>query len=605
MDVRLIAATTLAFVLRAVYLLEIRGAPMYSLLAGDASAYDAWARRLAGGDWLGREVFYQAPLYPYFLGVIYAVRGADVDFVRWVQVVLGSLSCLALGLAGRAWFSLRVGAVAAFLLAVYPSAIFFDGLIQKPVLDLFLLSCLLYVLGRTQRRPTVSGWLVAGALVGFLSLSRENALFLLAIVLVWSLLGFRQSSPVHRLRWAASLVLGAMLVLGPVAARNWVVGGELHVTTSQLGPNFYMGNNPAADGTYQPLRPGREVPEFEREDATELAERALGRTLSPGEVSRYWLGQGLAFIFSEPGRWLRLMLRKWLLVWNALEWADIEDQYSYAESSRLLRVLTALFHFGVLCPIAAFGICATRRRWRRLWVLYAILVGYAASVALFYVFARYRFPIVPVLALFAAAGLAEVPRAVRAGRWTSLWPCALGALAAAVVSNRTLLGENAVPMMRARTHYNIGNALYKRDRFSEAIGEYEAGLRLNPADPQTHGNLASALVELGHLEQAIAHYQTAVRLRPDALFHYDLGTVLAFQGRDAEAIAHFEAALRLDPAHAHAHNNLGSVLSRAGRNAEALEHYRQATRLRPDVALFQRNFAAALAAQGPPEGSDK
>ena len=42
---------------------------------GDSRGYDEWARRIAGGDWLGHEVFYQAPLYPYLLGVIYAIAG--------------------------------------------------------------------------------------------------------------------------------------------------------------------------------------------------------------------------------------------------------------------------------------------------------------------------------------------------------------------------------------------------------------------------------------------------------------------------------------------------------------------------------------------------
>ena len=71
------------------------------------------------------------------------------------------------------------------------------------------------------------------------------------------------------------------VVLTPVAVRNRIVGGELHLTTSQLGPNLYIGNNPEADGTYRPLRPRRSEPQFERRDATELAERDVGRALSP------------------------------------------------------------------------------------------------------------------------------------------------------------------------------------------------------------------------------------------------------------------------------------------------------------------------------------
>ena len=49
---------------------------------GDARGYDAWARRLAAGDWIGTDVFYQAPLYPYFLGVVYALAGHDLLAVR-------------------------------------------------------------------------------------------------------------------------------------------------------------------------------------------------------------------------------------------------------------------------------------------------------------------------------------------------------------------------------------------------------------------------------------------------------------------------------------------------------------------------------------------
>jgi hypothetical protein len=70
---------------------------------------------------------------------------------------------------------------------------------------------------------------------------------------------------------------GALL---PVAFRNWWVGGEFHLTTSQLGPNLYIGNHPGAPGGYEPLRPGRGSAEFERQDATELAEQALGRRLA-------------------------------------------------------------------------------------------------------------------------------------------------------------------------------------------------------------------------------------------------------------------------------------------------------------------------------------
>src|SRR6266853_408886 len=74
-----------ALVVRLIHVSEIRHAPFFSVLMGDAHGYDDWAQHIARGDWVGRDVFYQAPLYPYFLGAIYAVAGRNLLLVRIVQ----------------------------------------------------------------------------------------------------------------------------------------------------------------------------------------------------------------------------------------------------------------------------------------------------------------------------------------------------------------------------------------------------------------------------------------------------------------------------------------------------------------------------------------
>ena len=42
-----------AFLTRLIYLLQVGNTPASALLVGDAVTYDAWAVRIAGGDWLG------------------------------------------------------------------------------------------------------------------------------------------------------------------------------------------------------------------------------------------------------------------------------------------------------------------------------------------------------------------------------------------------------------------------------------------------------------------------------------------------------------------------------------------------------------------------
>jgi 4-amino-4-deoxy-L-arabinose transferase-like glycosyltransferase len=138
-----LAIALVALAVRLVHLWQIHDTPAFAHPVVDGVAYDAWAQAIAGGDWIGTEVFYQAPLYPYVLATIYAAVGRDLAAVRIVQAVLGAASCILLGAAGTRFFDRRVGLAAALLLAVWPSAVFADGLIQKSALDVFLVCAFL------------------------------------------------------------------------------------------------------------------------------------------------------------------------------------------------------------------------------------------------------------------------------------------------------------------------------------------------------------------------------------------------------------------------------------------------------------------------------
>jgi len=501
--------------------------------------------------------------------------------------------------ASRFFNKTSTGLLAGALLALYPTAIFFDCSIQKSVLDLFFLCALLAVLGRLLERSQNQLWLATGLTLGLLALTRENALLFFPIVLVWLFIRWRGELWRTRLQWAVLVLLGLAVILLPVGCRNLLIGGEFHLTTAQFGPNFYIGNGKAATGFYEPLREGRGHAMFERADATTLAEQASGRKLTPSEVSNYWAVKALDEIRSDVFRWLRLVFRKWLLVWNISEVADSDDQYTYGDWSPLLRVLNRLLHFGTLCPLAALGICLTWNRRKRVWLLYAMILGYAGSVALFYVFSRYRFPLAPMLILFAAAGLASLRDALREERWRALWTGAAMAVAAAVVCGHAMMPEARI---RAGTHINLGNAFILEGKVQDAIGQYEQALQLNPNDPNVPVNLATALLHAGRLREAIGHYEQALRIDPDDAFaHYNMGVALVKLGQPGQAIGHFAQALRIKPDYAEAHVILGSVLFDQGKVGEAIRHWEEALRIKPTFAEAHYNLANALLREGRPE----
>jgi 4-amino-4-deoxy-L-arabinose transferase-like glycosyltransferase len=189
-----------ALLVRLVHVWQMRASPFFSTLMGDSPATTN-GRGASWGEWIGRDVFYQAPLYPCMLGAICG-RKRHLLLVRLVQAVIGSASCALLALAAARLFSKRTGLAAGLMLACYAPAIFFDGLLQKSVLDVFFVCLALFLITtinaepaesaaltnsslRVQRVPHSTSWLWLGLAMGGLALTRENALVFILVILAW------------------------------------------------------------------------------------------------------------------------------------------------------------------------------------------------------------------------------------------------------------------------------------------------------------------------------------------------------------------------------------------------------------------------------------
>lgn len=538
------AAITVAIALRVLHVVATRDMPLTVHLVGDAAGYYQWASRIAGGEWLGHESFYQAPLYPYILAVAFKGFGVSVWSIRILQSLWIGLAVWCLYLGAARLFNRRCGLVAAWMLALYAPSVFFDGIVQKASLGCLLLCILLALMARVAKPRAHAAILAIGVMTGLLVLTRENALVWLPIHGAWVWFARASASGRSRCLSLGVYALGLGLVLIPVGVRNAYVGRQWSVSTFQAGPNFYIGNHQGATGRYRPLVRGHETPTFERHDATMLAERDVGRALSPKEVSRYWLSRGMDEIRAAPGAWLVLMGRKLLMALNRHEVADAESQYVYADFSSVLRGLGALWHFGVLCPLAAIGIVLTRGRWRELWIYYALLASMVSAVALFYVMARYRYPLVPLLMPFAAVGCVKAWTCIRAREFRRLGlALTLGAIVAIVV-NVPIHDEKR---LNAHAWMNVGVALAEGGDLAGATIYFRRAVTGDSASAEANNNLAQALAMQEDFAGAIPHYEATLRADPTLMgVNFNLAVALESVGRATEALAHYERAVKLD-----------------------------------------------------------
>ncbi len=594
----------IALAVRLAAFAELSHSPFFEVLLGDAQGYDLWAQKIAAGDWKGGDqVFYQAPAYPYFLAVVYKVLGHSPIGVRVIQCVLGALAAGMLTHAGRRFFGPVAGLFAGLIYALFPIAIFYDLTLQKSSLDGVFMAGVLCALGEVyarglSREGGLRGFgvcaLLVGAGAGLLVLTRENALALvpvLAALVVW----FAWWGGVKARAVVLSGFLVALVVtLSPVAIRNHSVSGEWVLTTSQAGPNFYIGNHAGADGTYQPLKPGRGTYRYERADAVDLAQKAVGKELTATEVSAYWMGQSTSYIRENPGSWALLMLRKAGLLVNSLEAGDTEDPYSYGDYSWTLRVTLGVLSMGTLLGLAAIAFITPGGRAKAVYGVGAIVLVFGASVVAFYVFGRYRFPMAPGLALLAGYGVSRVLDLLAV--W--LTPAESGGETAAGASARVTLmvalGGFAgvwllagLPLLekdgiKAVTYNNVA---------SELIGEKKdpavvlplvlRAIDLSPRYASAYNNLGALLEETRELEKAALAYTNAVEFMPELTgARYNLGRVLIESGQKARALEVLEEGIRREP-----ENASFWVLS-----AKALMQMKK-----PDMALAAMQKAVTLA----------
>ncbi len=554
----LLAATA---ILRLAHLLAVRDAPFVGQLALDSQEYDRWARAIAAGDWLGSAPFFQAPLYPYLVAVVYRLFAAAPLAVYLLQIAAAVVGCWALVRAAEALAGPRAAGATGFLFALYTPFWFYDAQLMKESFAVSAVCLLLMLVLKARSSDRLSPWFAVGLVCAFLALLRENMLLVVPFLL-W--LTWREKTGkewMSAVRRGGLLLLGLSLPLLVVASRNAALGGGFLPTTSQGGVNFWIGNNPLADGTYRPLVPGKQVPGYEREGARILAEQAVGHALVASEVSGYWLRRSLSWARAEPAAFVRLQFAKLGLYWDGYEWPDAVDYYWMKTISQPLDL--PLLEWGAAALLALWGLLLERRR-LSVWAPVLVFeLGWMISVVAFFVFSRYRLPAVPGLLLLAAIPPVRASEAFGRGERRKSLAMWSGVAILWLVPH--------VPGYTSRVdlvEFNLGRLAEERGDRAEAAAHYERTLAADPNNLSATLNLGTLAARGSDYATAKARFERAVALAPDSDdAHADLGGALLALGDLAGAERELTRALELNPENRFARHNLEVLRQRASGSA--------------------------------------
>jgi tetratricopeptide (TPR) repeat protein len=124
-----------------------------------------------------------------------------------------------------------------------------------------------------------------------------------------------------------------------------------------------------------------------------------------------------------------------------------------------------------------------------------------------------------------------------------------------------------------------GLEYFSKNKFEQALKEYEEALKLYPSLAAAHNNMGSAYFALARYEEAARSFSEAARLDPlYAQAHFNLALALIKLGREREASDALDAASR-------AYTAVGDEHLAAGRLKEAEESFRALLQIDPEYAL--------------------
>ena len=378
-------------------------------LTHDEREYLHLAGNLAAGRGFDSEVpvpsaddperFGRAPLYPLFLAGVGGREGGDarLDRIRLAQVLTGCLTiCLLASLAGRAAGDGAI-APAAWLAALYPPFVWLPAYVLSETLYSFLALAGVLWLARALDRPLAevraaprrAGPLVAaGLLAGAAALTRPAHLLFIVLVGAWLLWARRPD-------WAVLVAIGAVVVVGPWTARNYLTYNRLVLIAAQGGVNFWIGNHPLSRGEGDMAA----NPAIKR-DNLRLRTEHQGR--SPEQLEPVYYREAFRTIAADPVWWCRLLARKLFYLWM-----PIGPSYTL-HSPRYL--LVSLASYGLLMPVGLAGLAALWWRGRSPRTL-GLLAGSAVLTCVaFLPQERFRIPAIDPALLVGAAAVAAVRR---------------------------------------------------------------------------------------------------------------------------------------------------------------------------------------------------
>lgn len=386
--------------------------------AGDTPDYLIIARNLVlhhlfslsnGEDWPLSPTAQRPPLYPMLIATLWWIHSPSIVLILLLQAVLGAATVLLVYRIAADRFNRAVAVIACLGMALAPMTGYFTAVVLTETLFTFLLTLAIFLWGR--EKPAL-----AGVVFGIAALTRPVVLPFVVVLPFLSLL------PPLRQRWKSYLTVAlvAISVSSVWILRNALVFGRfIPIAASGWGMNLLC-------GTIDTEIVGIKVwtgSEWALLDLNDHPLVQVDRGMSETERDRVLMRRGLERIVENPGHWLLVRAEQYPKLFldsgnYLLGSHNIPISQALAKSRVWVLLVKGLFLTGNLfvMAIALLGVLDSRERVFTLIHLIAFPIFLLLVQLPMWAESRYSLPIMPMVAIFFAAGWMKFTRRIKFDR---------------------------------------------------------------------------------------------------------------------------------------------------------------------------------------------
>jgi len=591
--------------LRFLYLVQSQNNPGFRtfMFPDDQEYYHRMAKSVANGDLLVCEGnITRGAGYIYFLGFLYKLSGNNTIFVRIIQLFLGILSGIFIYFIGTRMFGAIVGLIACALYTFYLPVICYEGTLLMTSLITFSLTAGFFYFIKGYKK---SNYLyLAGAFYGVAFLCRPNNMLLFLFLLGCFL--FKRTDKKAILKFMSIF----LLLYGLIIFRNYLSDSDLFNVSDQAKLVLICGHYHDSEGIGW-YRSGME---------NEIIKRSEDNFFK-------FAGILAADIRTHLSEWIKKQLLKLHACFFGYEFPQFIDFYLLKETVPLFRY--SIVFFGLMSPFCILGFLLLLGDFRREnnMILSGYFVISVFSVVLFYVIARFRQPVIPIMSLLSGYCLYRMPRLIMKSSWIKrigvtvllialLWGMNYRAKWISFhkifwhisIYNRALVymkqenydkaEEDLKRCMKlnyfvSKPPLYLGMIYAKRNDMKTAIRYFYQARSRGDSSPELFKHLGGSHKHIGEYHKSIRFFKKSLNTDPNQLGVFrSLAECYLKIGDEQKAIDTWLAAVKRFPLSSTIHYNLGCYYGKNNNHKEAYKYFSAVKKIDPDfkdISAILRN----------------